>query len=59
MAGKVAYAQLLHDGSEIKFTEREVQHFSVGAAKNDGLLVLELPVVKPDVTVPVIELFLQ
>lgn len=59
LAGRVDYAQFLHDGSEIKFTEGAVRHFSVGAAQGEKLLVLELPPVKPPVTVPVIELFLK
>ena len=59
LAGKVDYAQFLHDGSEILFTEGKVAHFSEGAAEAEDLLVLEIPPVKPDVVVPVIELFLK
>ncbi len=59
MAGKVKYAQFLHDASELKFTEGGVNHFSAGAAKADDLLVIELPPVKPNSIVPVIELFLK
>ena len=59
LAGKVEYVQLLHDGSEIKFTEGELKHFGTGLPKGEKLLVLELPVVKPDVVVPVVELFLK
>lgn len=59
MAGKVEYAQFLHDGSEILFSENEVKHFSAGVSKKDNLLVLNLPEVKPPVIVPVIELFLK
>jgi len=40
-------------------TEGRVEHFSEGAAVADDLLVIELPPVKPDVTVPVVELFLK
>ena len=58
-AGKVDYAQFLHDGSEIKFTEKSSTHFSECRTEADDLLVLELPVPVPDVTVPVIELFLK
>jgi alpha-L-fucosidase len=47
LAGKVVYAQLLNDGSEIKFTEE------------DDRLTLNLPVIKPNVVVPVIELELK
>ena len=59
MAGKVAYAQFLHDGSEIRMTEGEADHFSEGAAKGKDLLALHLPIVKPDMEVPVIEMFLK
>ena len=59
LAGKAAYVQFLHDGSELGFTEGGVRHFSEGAAKADDLLVVELPPVKPDVVVPVIEIFLK
>ena len=59
LAGKVEYAQFLHDGSEIRFTEGQVDHFSLGASRQADLLVLELPTVKPDSLVPVIELFLK
>ena len=39
--------------------ESEVEHFSEGRTTDKNLLVLSLPVVKPRVTVPVIELFLK
>ena len=59
LAGKVEYAQFLHDGSELLFTEGKVDHFSEGASARDDLLVIKLPAVKPRVEVPVIELFLK
>ncbi len=59
LAGQVEYAQFLHDGSEVLYTEGEVKHFSEGAAKDEKLLVLEIPHIKPNTTVPVIELFLK
>jgi len=59
LAGKVEYAQFLHDASEVNFTEGKVNHFSEGAARGDDLLVLEIPPVKPHTLVPVIELFLK
>jgi alpha-L-fucosidase len=61
-AGRVKYAQLLHDASEVSFTE------SGGAAgflpgergeERRNTLTLRLPVLKPDVEVPVVELFLK
>ena len=59
LAGKVDYAQFLHDGSEVLFTEGGMQHFGEAVPKGDDLLVLELPPVKPNTLVPVIELFLK
>ena len=58
-AGKVDYAQFLHDGSEIKMREGETGHFSEGQTKDETKLVLSIPPVKPNVIVPVIELFLK
>ncbi len=58
-AGKVDYTQFLHDGSELLYDEGEVQHFSEGHTRNPGLLAVKLPVVKPNVIVPVIEVFLK
>lgn len=59
-AGRVRYAQLLHDGSEIIWLD-ENSHTEayVGVEVRPGDLVLELPVKKPDVVVPVIELILD
>ncbi len=59
MAGKVDYAQFLHDGNEIRYTEGKSAHFSKDRTEADDLLVLKLPALKPNVTVPVIELFLK
>lgn len=62
IAGKIEYAQFLHDGSEVKAIEKEA------GKKAHGDLVLQLPenavgfhipAVKPDVIVPVIEVFLK
>jgi len=61
LAGKVDYAQLLNDGSEIK-------HFSLDPSKQvhtsvmsglPGAEILEIPTIKPDVAVPVVEIFLK
>jgi len=54
LADKVEYAQLLHDASEIRFAK---PNWDVDTGAN--ILTLELPVRKPDVVVPVIELFLK
>lgn len=59
MAGRVEYAQFLHDGSEVRFTEGGMRHFGEGVPEDEKLLVLEIPPVKPNVLVPVIELFLK
>ena len=59
LAGKVKYAQFLADGSELRFTEGRVDHFSEGASRGDDLLVIELPVRQPETPVPVIEVFLR
>ena len=58
-AGKVDYAQFLHDGSELLFREGDPGHFSEGQSRSGELLVINLPEVKPDVIVPVIELMLK
>jgi len=61
MAQRVRYAQLLNDASEVRMLKR-VPEASYGAMKESReatLLTLELPVKKPPVTVPVIELFLK
>ena len=47
MKGKVKYAQFLHDGSELLFSE-----------KATGEVVIQLPVVKPNVISPVVEIIL-
>ena len=59
LAGKVDYAQFLHDGSEVRFTEGCLEHFGDALPESDDLLVLYLPPVKPHTLVPVIELFLK
>ncbi len=61
MAGRVEYAQMLNDGSEVKMLEvdphQQAQNTTMGGAA--GTITLELPIQKPDVVVPVIELFLK
>lgn len=62
MAGRVEYAQLLHDASEIPMQviapEATAQNTSMGGLP-PGTLTLQLPVQRPDFLVPVIELFLS
>ncbi|MCJ7738555.1 MAG: alpha-L-fucosidase, partial [Anaerolineae bacterium] len=57
LGDKVAYARFLHDGSEIplKLNDWTSRHLQAG----ENTLVLELPVIQPDVVVPVIELELK
>lgn len=57
-AGKVAYAQLLNDASEVRFHKPRAGHTG-DSTLDTQTLTLELPVVKPNVTVPVVELFLK
>ena len=59
MAYRVEYIQLLNDGSEIKFTKGRVDHFSEGISTEEDTLIINLPVVKPDTVVPVLEIFLK
>ncbi|MCX5493320.1 alpha-L-fucosidase [Kaistia dalseonensis] len=60
LGGKVAYAQLLHDASEVRWIDPHAPVDSnVGVRIAADTLTLELPVKKPNVTVPVIELFLK
>lgn len=61
MAGRVEYAQLLHDASEVRPAAHvhEAEYGSLTETHTSGLLTLELPVRKPNVTVPVVEMFLK
>ena len=58
-AGKVEYAQLLNDASEVRRLPYYVSHRAGDSGKFRDTLTLHLPVQKPDVTVPVVELFLK
>jgi alpha-L-fucosidase len=57
-AGKVQYAQLLHDGSEVRMSTRKSTTWLTEEARA-GELVLNLPVRRPEVEIPVIELVLK
>lgn len=60
LGGKVKYAQFLHDASEIHWLDPKAEVDSnIGVAVGENMLTLELPVIKPDVVVPVIELILK
>ena len=53
---KVEYAQLLHDASEVQI--KQPRHVS-GTLRKDVPASLMLPVKKPDVEIPVVEMFLK
>ncbi len=60
LAGKIAYAQFLHDGSEVLYREGDragSEHDR--PAGNGGDVHFSLPAVKPPSLVPVIEVFLK
>jgi alpha-L-fucosidase len=57
MAGKVKYAQFLHDGSEILFHGKEKYGMQEDSSKDN--LQLSLPTLKPNTEIPVIELMLK
>lgn len=57
-AGRVEYAQLLNDASEVAMKTEDPHQAQVGGASRDTL-TLTLPVLKPNVEVPVVELFLK
>jgi len=61
LAGKVEYAQLLNDGSEVKMQVLDTGPVTSNTQPQGAprTLTLELPVQKPPVAVPVIELFLR
>ena len=54
---RIAYAQFLHDGSEVKV--KSLNHWLVENYPEAPKQNFILPVVKPDVEVPVIEVFLK
>jgi alpha-L-fucosidase len=61
LGGKVEYAQLLNDASEVKLIEHDPNKkaYLTGMGTTPGAVILDLPIQKPDVTVPVVELFLK
>lgn len=60
MAGKIRYAQFLHDGSEVRFKDADPNAVAqnVEMPEEAGDVILTIPTIKPDVVVPVIEIFL-
>jgi alpha-L-fucosidase len=61
LAGKVEYAQLLNDASEVRVLVIDPKQTAQNTRMRGrtGTLTLELPVQKPPVAVPVVELFLK
>ena len=60
MAGKVKYAQFLHDGSEVLFSEgKPADMIGDHYLDMEGPVYFRLPTVQPDSLVPVIEVFLK
>jgi alpha-L-fucosidase len=60
MAGKIEYTQLLNDASEVTFTsDAPAAHGNMTVDTAPGTVTLNLPVIKPEVIVPVVELFLK
>ncbi len=51
MASKVKYIQFLHDASEINYSQ--------GTNENKNDLILELPILKPNTEIPVLEVILK
>ncbi|HEU5014712.1 MAG TPA: alpha-L-fucosidase [Roseiflexaceae bacterium] len=60
-ADKVEYAQLLNDASEVKMITNDPHQTAQNTTMSGtaGTLTLELPIQKPNVAVPVVELFLK
>ena len=58
-AGKVEYAQFVHDDSELVLCEKSVPLCGHSVSFEEGDLIIPLPLVKPPFIVPVIELFLK
>jgi alpha-L-fucosidase len=56
--GKIKYAQFLHDASEIQMSAKKSTIWLNEKGK-EGDIFLNLPVLKPNVEIPVIEIFLK
>jgi alpha-L-fucosidase len=61
LAGRLEYAQFLHDASEVQFFAGSGSGRSANleAAIPEGAVRLDLPAQPPDVLVPVVELFMK
>jgi alpha-L-fucosidase len=56
--GKVKYAQLLHDASEVLIRKKKGAWLDEGEGY-ESTVTLELPIEKPRVAIPVVELFME
>ncbi len=60
LAGKIDYAQFLHDGSEVLYTEGGFEgHSMLQGCDDESAVTFKLPAVKPNTIVPIIEIFLK
>lgn len=59
LAGKIDYAQFLHDGSEVLYTEGHIETISNHINFYDDMVDFRLPTPKPNCEIPVIEVFLK
>ncbi|MFN5060704.1 MAG: alpha-L-fucosidase [Chloroflexota bacterium] len=59
LAERIKYAQFLHDGSEVHIGEVHEASWSGMAGNASTPVAIQVPIVKPDVHVPVIEIFLK
>ena len=60
MADKIEYAQFLHDGSEILYSESATNQAGDDTLGDlSGTVIMNIPPVKPPMVVPVIEIFLK
>lgn len=60
LAGKIRFARFLHDGSEVRFKDADPHAIpqNIDMPEELGDVILSIPTVKPNVQVPVVELFL-
>ena len=58
-AGKIEYAQLLNDASQVKIEAKPEWQSHFGGDQITGMTTLRLPVRKPDVAMAVVEIFLK
>lgn len=61
LSGKIEYVQMLNDASEVQFKEYDPneQLTYISTRIKPGTVTLELPIQRPDVAVPVVEIFLK